>query len=154
MLCAYISTGEAYFGLVSCPDVSVMDDPLEKVGLAGHLKGAEQLADFQARVAQELRRIRPIRVGVVRPRRYSGWVYKEAFARVAPEAAIMLACHDLGIEFHEVRAEDAASALMVPPTALPERAAERLGVKPPRRFWKHRAWAFAGAQYLAGKHCS
>ena len=152
LVCAHIAKGEAYFGAVECPETALIDDPLERIGLAKHLEGSAQLADFSSRVAQELRRLQPIRVGVVRTRKYQGWVYRDAFSRIAPEVAIMLTCEGLGVPYEQVRQEDAAKALQLPPQFLVDRAAERLGVER-SRYWQYRAWAFAGARWLAKEHC-
>jgi hypothetical protein len=145
----HLAAGEAYIGIVRPPaDVDTLD-PLEKMAPAGHLSGADQLADFVARFRQEVRRVHPDVVGVLLPRRGGQWVYKEAAQRASLEACILLAGHAEGIASKLIKQSDVASGLHMPPEKVPQLAAERLGVTKPPRYWRARSYAFAAAAYLA-----
>lgn len=144
--------GEAYFAVVQCPDTPLVDDPLERITPTQQIDRPAGLADFRDRVAQELRRLQPRAVGVGFTRKYSSWTAEDAFRRFGLDAAAMLAAVDLGISCQRVREEDAAGAVGVAPTKLPEQAPARLGIDK-TKYWSHRVWAIATALHVAKEQC-
>lgn len=147
----HIASGVAYFAVVECPDRAVIDDPADRIIPAANLAGADQLADFASRVGQELRRVEPVAIGVIHPKRYGNWSYKDAFRRVSLEASMMLTAHGLGIRSEQVKVERALKTLQIPGKDESRWIAELLGIKPPR-YWNERSWAFIAAAALAKEH--
>jgi hypothetical protein len=143
-----VASGVAYLGVVRAPDQLMVDDPGDRVEPSASLGDAARLDDFRSRVQQELRRLKPAAVGVMRPRKYNGWMWSAAFNRATLEAAVMLAAVAEGVRCTIVRAEDAAKAVPAPPTKVVELAANRWGIEP-TEHWKDRVWAFATAMALA-----
>jgi hypothetical protein len=148
----HLAAGVAYLAVIECPDRPLVDDPAERLIPAQNLAGAEQLADFASRIDQELRRIAPIVVGVLHPKLYGNWTYRDAFRRVSLEAAIMLSANGLGIAYEQVKRDAALKALQIPGKDESRWAAERLGITPPR-YWNERSWAFIAAGALAKESC-
>jgi hypothetical protein len=142
-----VSARVVYFGVVSDGQLD-LDDPAERVEPSGELDDARRIDDVRVRVRQEIRRLRPACLGVMRPRRYSGWKWSDAFERATLEAAVMMAAVDEGTKCDVVRAEDAARAVPAAPTKVVEQAADSWGVAPTAQ-WKERVWAFATAMALA-----
>jgi len=147
-----IVAGEAWVGVVECPDVMLLKDPLTRLARAKHLPSADALHDFANRFREQLRRIQPVAVGVANTRRYSGWPYAEAFNRVTLEAAIMLATSAEEVPFVSVKQEAVFKAIEIPYENFPKRAAEQLGIDPPTN-WNNRALAFGAALTLAKERC-
>ena len=152
MLGVSVRGGRAYFALVRCPNVPLLDDPLDRITPTEQGDHPAVLANFRDRVVQELRRIRPRAVGVGFTRKYQQWTAEEAFTRFTLDAAVMLAAVDLNIDCQRVSEEDAARAVGVPPKDLPERAPGALGVAK-TKYWKDRAWALAVALHVAATQC-
>jgi len=143
-----VAGGVAYFGTVEPPERLLVGDPTDKLEPSANLRDAARLDEFRSRVQQEFRRLKPSAVGVMRPRKYSGWQWNAAFNRAILEAAVMLAAAGQGINCTIVRAEDAARAVPAPPTKVVEQAATKWNVEP-TEHWKERVWAFATALALA-----
>jgi hypothetical protein len=136
-----------YLGVVR-GDAPVLDDPAVRVAPSQDLDEAHRIDDVRVRIRQEIRRLRPAGVGLMRPRRYAGWKWTDAFERAGLEAAIMIAAVEESVACQVVRAEDAARAVPAAPTKVVEQAAQRWGIEPPAQ-WKERAWAYATAMALA-----
>lgn len=147
-----IVAGEAWIGIVQCPDDLVLDDPLKRLARAQYLEPADALHDFVDRFREELRRIQPVAVGVANTRLYVGWKYADALKRITLEAAIMLAASAEEISFESVRQEDVFKAVGAPYMEFPKRAAEQLAIDPPPN-WDKRALAFGSALKLAKDRC-
>ena len=147
-----VQHGQAYFAVVECPDKLLLSDPLDRITPTQQVDRPEGLADFRDRVAQELRRLRPVAVGVGFTRKYKSWTAEEAFSRFSLDTAAMLAAVDLNIPCTQVRQEDAARAVGIAPTALAQHAAATLGVEP-TKYWNERVWAIATALQVAQEQC-
>jgi hypothetical protein len=143
-----VSARVVYFGVARDGQL-VLDDPAERVEPSAELDDARRIDDVRVRVRQEIRRLQPVCLGVMRPRRYSGWKWSDAFSRATLEAAVMMAAVDEGAKCDVVRAEDAARAVPAAPSKVVEQAADRWGVNPTAQ-WEERVWAFATAMALAG----
>jgi hypothetical protein len=156
MLGVHIPAGTAYFAVVTCPDEADYDDPLERIQLAVGVELAEQLADFEHRFKQELRRIRPRAVGVVFPKRYSQWKYADAFTRASLETAIILAVEEVStpaqpIDFTQVKQDAMAKAVGIPLPKMDTAGRKRwAGLT---RYRAERVYAFAAATALATERC-
>jgi len=142
-----VSARVVYLGVVH-GDRLVMDDPATRIEPSLELDVAHRLDDLRVRVRQEVRRLKPAAMGVMRPRRYAGWKWADAFERSTLEAAIMIAAVDENVPCTVVRAEDAASAVPAAPAKVVEQAAKRWEVEP-QALWKDRVWAYATAMALA-----
>ncbi len=125
-----------------------LDDPATRIEPSQELNIARRVDDVRVRVRQEIRRLKPVAIGMMRPRRYAGWKWADAFDRSTLEAAIMIAAVEEGVPCSVVRAEDAARAVPAAPTKVVEQAADRWGVEPQPQ-WKDRVWAYATAMALA-----
>jgi Holliday junction resolvasome RuvABC endonuclease subunit len=136
-----------YLGVVS-DERPVIDDPATRIDPSAGLDLARRLDDIRARFRQEVRRLQPSAVGIMRPRLYSGWKWSAAFDRATLEAAIMLAAVEEQVPCTIVRAEDAAKAVPAAPTKVVEQAAISWGVEQQAQ-WKERVWAYATAMALA-----
>jgi hypothetical protein len=147
-----IAAGKVYLGAVDCPNVLLLDDPAARLELAQHLDPAMALRDLATRFVEELRRLRPTAVAVVHPRRYMGWVYREAFNRVSLETAVMIAAAEQRVKFESIKQELVSKATETPLKGFPAKLAARLGITQPI-LWNDRALAFGAALALAGKYC-
>jgi hypothetical protein len=151
-----LAGGVAYCAVASSE--GLVDDPLVRIELAEGLSEAEQLADFAARVRQELNRLRPLAVGVIHTKKSAQWIYKEAWRRVTLEAAIMLtvaACStsERAIDYKLVKQDAMAKTVGIPLPKLHERAKERWGEQVPK-YQKDRFPAVVGAIALAEEFCA
>lgn len=147
-----IHAGVAYFGVVKCPDVILIDDRLDRIVPATQGSLSTDLDDFKNRVLQELRRLQPHAVGVGFTRKYGGWTAQNAFKRFSLDAAVMIAAAELGVRCDRVKLEAAAKAVGVPPTKMDELGASSLGISPPRNRTE-RTWAVATALAVAETVC-
>lgn len=121
----------------------------ERLQLSTSLDGAEQLGDFKRRFQQDLRSLRPTSVGLVATRSYSGWVYKQAFARIGLASAVMLACDEASIPFTELKTEAIGKAVRLPAMRLETLHHEVVGFASKPSYWGvGRAEAFAAALTL------
>ena len=152
VLAVNLAGGTAYCAVLEAPDRLVADE-LERIGLAEGLEPAEQLADFAARVRQELTRLEPVAVGVINTRKYASWKYADAWRRVTMEAAIMLSAAEtssssMRINYKLVKQETMAKTTEIPLAKLQDVCAERWGDSVPR-YRKERFPAVVGAMALA-----
>jgi hypothetical protein len=143
-----VSARVLYLGVVRAPDEFLLDDAAERIEPSAQLELDGRLGDVRDRLRDELRRLKPSRVGVTKTKKYSNWKFADAFDRVSLETAVILACVDEGIPCRIVRSEDAAKAVPAAVTKVEEQAADRWGVEP-SKYWKHRVWAFATALAMA-----
>jgi hypothetical protein len=152
----HIAAGTTYLAVVECPDTALIDDPADRLELAARLQGAEQLAEFAERVGQEVRRVEPIAVAVLYPKKYGQWKYADAFRRVSIEAAIMLATASASgggrsIRFMQIKQERTAK-LVEAGGDLPGFAGNSWGSQLPK-YRAERALAFAVAMAAATEIC-
>jgi hypothetical protein len=145
-----IASGGAYFGAVQGPDVVLTDDQADRILPNEELDYPVRLEDFRARVAQELRRLRPASVGLARTRMFKNWTMSSATTRFGFEAAAMLAAVQEGFPCLLVRQEDAARSAGVPTDRMIEMLPEALGIEK-TRYWKERSIAFMVARHLAAE---
>jgi hypothetical protein len=143
----HVAAGVAYFGAADAEMLHV-SDPLEKIEPTGQLPAAARLRDFRDRFAQELHRLAPASVGVIRTTRFSRWTFAEAWDRFSLEAVMLLAASNERVPSQHVVAEDAARTVPCLPKDIAARAAQAWGVTK-TRYWKQRAPAFAAALALA-----
>jgi hypothetical protein len=145
-----IAGGAAYLGTVRAPREILVADQADRILPNDGLDRPLRLEDFRARLAQEMRRLQPAKVGVARTRMFKNWTMKAASNRFGFEAAAMLAAVQEGFDCELVRQEDAAKAVGVPIEKVPELLPAALGIsKTP--YWKDRAAAFLVARHLAGE---
>jgi hypothetical protein len=145
-----IAGGAAYLGAVRAPEEVLVNDQADRILPNDGLDLPLRLEDFRARLAQEMRRLQPAKVGIARTRMFKNWTMKAASNRFGFEAAAMLAAVQEEFECELVRREDAAKPVGVPIEKVPELLPSALGIsKTP--YWKDRAAAFLIARYLAGK---
>jgi len=123
---ANVAARVIYLGVVR-DEKPVVDDPATRIVPSAEFDLAYRLDDIRARFRQEIRRLQPCAIGVMRPRLYSGWKWSAAFDRATLEAAIMLAAVEEHVPCTIVRAEDAAKAVPAAPTKVVEQAATRWG---------------------------
>lgn len=141
--------GVAYFGAVDHRGLPMLHDELECVRPTEQLGDAERLDEFRKRVGQEIRRLNPAEVGVLRTTKFSQWKFKDAWARFPLEAAVMLAATEERVPSRHIYAEDAARTAGGDKSKISDLAAGTWGVAPTDRYWKERAPAFAAAVALA-----
>lgn len=143
-----IAGGEAYLGAVRAPREPLVSDPADRISPNSQLDMAPSYEDFRARLAQELRRLQPAKVGVARTRKYRSWSMADATTRFGLEAAAMLAAAQEGFECQLVTQEDAARTIAVPLPKLIGQLPGRLDMtKTP--YWAERSVAFLVAAHLA-----
>lgn len=152
-----VASGVLYYAAVTAPGQGSGEDVLvdevrdapARLLMSASLQGAAQLADFKQRFAQDLSALHPARVGLLTTRAHSGWVYRQAVARIAPVSAVMLACEEAGVPFVELRTEAVGKAVSLPTKdidALPHAVA---GFTTRPTYWTAgRAGAFAAAAAL------
>jgi Holliday junction resolvasome RuvABC endonuclease subunit len=147
-----ITSAGAYLGAVRCPDLVLAEDGADRILSNQELDLPARLEDFRARVAQELRRLQPARVGLARTLMFKNWTMKGATARFSFEAAAMLAAVQEGYPCELVRQEDAAKSVGVALKEASKQLPAALGIeKTP--YWKERSVAFMVARHLAEEHC-
>lgn len=147
-----IASGAAFIGAVRCPDQVLLDDGADRILPNEDLDYPRRLEDFRARLAQELRRLRPAAVGIARTLKFKQWSMSEATTRFGFEAAAMLAAVQEDIPCELVRQEDAAPSCEVPLKRAAELLPDALGIeKTP--YWKDRSVAFMVARHLAAERC-
>jgi hypothetical protein len=147
-----IASGGAYIGAVRCADDVLVDDAADRVLPNEELELPARLEDFRVRLAQELRRLRPAKVGIARTLMFKNWSMKAATTRFGFEAAAMLAAVQEGFACELVRQEDAAKSVGVPLKRAAELLPEALEIeKTP--YWKERSVAFMVARHLAEENC-
>jgi hypothetical protein len=156
VLAVNLAGGTAYCAVASPPGELVEDD-LVRIELAEGLGDAEQLADFAARFRQELRRLRPVAVGVIQTTKTSQWVYSYAWRRVTVESAIMLTTVEASTSEHPIdykllKPSAMAKAVDIPLRKLYEVAGKRWGAAVPK-YRKDRLPAVVGALALAREFC-
>jgi hypothetical protein len=145
-----IAGGGAYLGVVRAPAEVLVADQADRILPNDGLDRPLRLEDFRARLAQEMRRLQPAKVGIARTRMFKNWTMKAASNRFGFEAAAMLAAVQADFDCGLVRQEDAAKAVGMPLEKVPELLPTALGIsKTP--YWKDRAAAFLVARYLAGE---
>ena len=145
-----IAGGAAYLGAVRAPAEILVDDQADRILPNDGLDRPVRLEDFRARLAQEMRRLKPAKVGIARTRMFQNWTMKDASNRFGFEAAAMLAAVQEDFACELVRQEDAARGAGVPIKQVQEMLPAVLGIsKTP--YWKDRAVAFMVARYLAGQ---
>jgi hypothetical protein len=157
VLAVNLAGGSSYWALVEAPDLLVTGE-VERIDLAEGLDPAEQLADFAARVRQELSRLEPVAVGVINTRKYASWKYADAWRRVTMEAAVMLSAEAVStnstpIHYQLVKQETMAKKTSIPLAKLQEVCVERWGDAVPR-YRKERFPAVVGAMFLAQEFLS
>jgi hypothetical protein len=143
-----ISGGGAYLGAVRGPDRILVEDEADRILPNESLELPLRLEDFRARLAQEMRRLRPTKIGVARTLMYKGWSMKSATSRFGFEAAAMLAAVQEDFECELVRQEDAAKSVGVRLTEAAEQLPDVLGIDR-TRYWKDRSIAFMIARHLS-----
>ncbi len=149
-----IAAGVAYLGVVNCPSELLISDEVESMALAKNLGPAEMVDDLRKRFREELRRLRPLAVGVVHPRLYSGWKYRDAYTRVTIETAIMVAAVEEQIHFASIKQDKIAGVVKAPVGAtFAALAAKRLGLQKVPSGWNNRALAFGAALLLSQEQC-
>ena len=132
-----VSAGVLYLGVVRASGELVLVDEAERIQPSSQLALDSQLGDVRDRMRQELRRLRPVAVGIARTTKYNGWAYQSAFDKFSLETAALLACIDDDVPAQLVRGEDAARAVPAPKTRVVERAAEIWEIER-TRYWKDR----------------
>lgn len=142
-----IASGCAYLG-VCCGSEVLVGDGADLVVPNGQLADGARLEDFRARIAQELRRLRPKVVGVARTRKYNNWTMANATTRFGLEAVVLLAAVQEGFDGRIVTQEEAAREVGVPVTKVAEQLPSRLGIEP-TSHWNERSVAFLIAGHLA-----
>jgi hypothetical protein len=157
VLAVNLAGGSAYCAVVEAPDQLVPGE-LERIHLAEGLEPAEQLADFAARLRQELSRLQPVAVGVINTRKYASWKYADAWRRVTMEAAIMLSAEEVStssspITYKLVKQETMAKTTSIPLAKLQEVCTERWG-DAVAKYRKERFPAVVGAMALAKEFLS
>jgi hypothetical protein len=143
----HVTAGVAYFGTAQ-GEIILADDPLEKIEPTAQLPVGMRLRDFRDRFGQELRRLQPASVGVIRTTKFSQWTFADAWGRFSLEAIVLLAASDEKVPSQHVVAEDAARTVPCRPKDIAARSAQAWGV-PKMRYWKQRAPAFAAGLALA-----
>jgi hypothetical protein len=145
-----IAGGAAYLGVVRAPEEILVSDQGDRILPNDGLDRPLRLEEFRVRLAQEMRRLQPAKVGIARTRMFKNWTMKAASNRFGFEAAAMLAAVQEGFPCELVRQEDAAKAVGVPIERVPELLPDAIGIsKTP--YWKDRATAFLIARFLAGE---
>lgn len=157
VLAVNLAGGSAYCAVVEAPEKLVPGE-LERIDLAEGLEPAAQLADFAARLRQELSRLEPVAVGVINTRKYASWKYADAWRRVTMEAAIMLSAETAStgsapITYKLVKQETMAKATSIPLAKLQEVCGERWG-DDVSKYRKERFPAVVGAMALAKEFLS
>jgi hypothetical protein len=152
-----LAGGIAYCAVVEAP-YDLIPHELERIDLAEGLEPAEQLADFAARVRQELSRLSPVAVGVINTTKFASWNYGHAWRRVTMEAAVMLSVEETStsrapIRYKLVQQKTMAKTVEIPLQRLHEVATERWG-DVVTRYRKERLPAVVGAMALAKEFLS
>lgn len=152
-----VASGILYYAAVRPPRpgggedalVAEVPDAPDRLLMSASLEGAAQLADFKQRFAQDLSALRPARVGLLATRSYSGWVYRQAVARIGPISAVMLACEEAGVPYVELKTEAVGKAVALPAKDLDALPHSTAGFAARPTYWAAgRAAAFAVAAAL------
>lgn len=99
------------------------------------LPEASRLANFKERISAEISAATISRVVLVETRQHASWTYKNAYNRVTAAAALMLAAHDLSLDFSTVKTTEIAKILDMKATELDSIESSRFGLDQNPTYW-------------------
>jgi hypothetical protein len=115
------------------------------------LREAARLADLAERLGQYLEPLGVDCVVLSEVRRYGQWKYRDAYAHVLTIAALMVASHELAIEFETVTTEKIAKTVNVPASRLETVDFAKFGYDARPKYWTAGLGeAHAAAAYAVG----
>jgi len=151
-----VRAGQLFMVAANIADDGRLANPVlgasSRLAMNSGLTDALALVDLKDRVKQDLRTWGVNAVGLVGTRAYSGLKYKDAYSRIVPICAVMVASAELSVDYEELKTAEIAKVVGVPAANLKSVTLSRFGFEERPTYWTSGlAEAYGAAAALLAK---